>query len=294
MPLLSATPTLASVSAARLARHASSFNRHAACCHCQQSLRASSSSSTDQVGAAVAHQKLSAGEDQRTVRTFLEGHRMSHILNHDDLHQTMTRLASQSEAPPPAAPAKRPSALAAARFAGRVSVVTGGCQQPSTGHGAASASRGPERIGSARSSHSRRVQASIGRYSGAAATTARRQSTTAVTGFTEITPVPAEATLNTPGRVGGSATAAAAAVGDISVTKADDNRPTMPVSGLLARGPRERACDVADEDCAIDARLGERCAGALSSEGARACTGSAGVSRCCLLARGCTTSVVSL
>eukprot|EP00892_Ulva_mutabilis_P001395 jgi/Ulvmu1/11256/UM073_0028.1 len=65
----------------------------------------------------VAHQKLSAGEDQRSVRAFLEGRRMSHILDHDDLHQTLAQLPDRSVAP-------RVSALTAARAAGRLSTAS--------------------------------------------------------------------------------------------------------------------------------------------------------------------------
>lgn len=45
---------------------------------------------------------------------------MSHILDHDDLHQTLTQLSSQRDVP--ASFAQRASAIAATRFAGRVSV----------------------------------------------------------------------------------------------------------------------------------------------------------------------------
>ena len=105
----------------------------------------------------MAHQKLSAGEDQRTVRAFLEGHRMSHILDHEDLHQTLAQL-------PEPHPTQRSSALAATQFVGRMSVsrrsgVARSARRVGSGMSAGKSSSGPARGERSPSGHRRAAAA---------------------------------------------------------------------------------------------------------------------------------------
>lgn len=194
---------------------------------------------------------------------------MSHILDHDDLHQTLTQLASQREAPPPvAAPAKRPSTLTAAHFAGRVSAVTHAAARRASGHGGgAGGTRGPERLGSARSSRSRNMQAGTGKCFGAAVKSAPRASTAGAARLVEGDLCSATAVVEPHMGGSGSAAAAAAALGDICADAAEarGNGPAVTVSGLLAGMPREEICDLPDEDCDLDARMRERVTGTLPS-----------------------------